>query len=68
MKKIIRMLLITIISVTIGGSEAEVSSFAGFFFEYNLPDDILTHNSYRDCTNFSFMILAVSKEVWMYLP
>lgn len=46
---------------TIGGSEAEVSSFAGVFFEYNLPGDILTNNSYKDCTNFSFMMLAVGK-------
>lgn len=46
---------------TFDGNDAEVSSFAGVFFEYNLYDDILTNNTYRDCTNFSFLMLAVGK-------
>lgn len=45
----------------LGGNEAEVSSFAGVFFEYNLPDDLLLSGTYRDCTNFSFFMLAVGK-------
>lgn len=43
----------------IDGSEADVSSYAGVFFEYNLQDALWSPSTYVKYTDFSFMIMAV---------
>ena len=41
--------------------EAEISSFAGIFFEYNLWENLWSPSTYTKFTDFSFLIMAVGK-------
>ena len=45
----------------IDGSKAEVSSYSGVFFEYNLKDNLWSPSTYTRYTDFSFLITATGK-------